>query len=67
MSRVVTARGDGLTRRSFLKATALAGGAVSFGLASPEVLGNPGRVGANQRLVIAHIGVGGMGIRTWPT
>ncbi len=62
MSRVVTARGDGLTRRSFLKVTALAGGAVSFGLASPEVLGNPGRVGANQRLVIAHIGVGGMGM-----
>ena len=62
MSRVVTARGDGLTRRNFLKATALAGGAVSFALAPSEVLGSAGRAGANERLVIGHIGVGGMGM-----
>ena len=52
-----------LSRRSFLKATATLG-AVAVGLPQlvpSRILGAPGRPGANNRFVIAQIGVGGMG------
>ena len=52
------------SRRSFLSSTALTAGGL---LAFPEILGTGalaahGRPGANDRLVVAHIGVGGMGM-----
>lgn len=47
-----------LNRRHFLKATGLVVGAATFGL--PQIV--PSRVfGANDRLTLGHIGVGGMG------
>ncbi len=49
-----------LTRRRFLGASAAALGA--FQLLPSGVLGEPGRPGANQKFVVAHIGVGGMGM-----
>lgn len=48
------------TRRSFLRNTSLAAGAIS--LIPSGVLSAPGRSGANSRFVVAHIGVGGMGM-----
>lgn len=51
--------GHGFTRRQFLGA---AGAAVAAPLVLPAgVLGINGRPGANDRIVIGHIGVGGMG------
>jgi len=48
-----------LTRRRFL---ATAGAALGLPSVIPsKVLGAPGRTGANDRLTVAHIGVGGMG------
>jgi predicted dehydrogenase len=51
-----------LRRREFLKASALALGALNLNLAPSGVLAANGRPGANGRFVIAHIGVGGMGM-----
>ena len=50
-------------RRQFLKrATAVAGSAMAAPYIVPSgVLAAPGQVGANDRLTVAHIGVGGMG------
>jgi len=48
-----------LSRRDFLKATA-AGIALPYIIPS-GVLAAPGRPGANDRIAIGHIGVGGMG------
>lgn len=53
---------NNISRRRFLKAAGLAVGGLHFSLAPSGVLGAPGRVGASNRLVIAHIGVGGMGM-----
>jgi predicted dehydrogenase len=54
-----------IARRDFLKTTgAMVGGGVLLGLpqiVSSRVLGAPGAPGANDRLTLAHIGVGGMG------
>jgi predicted dehydrogenase len=54
-----------LARRSFLKSAGAAMiGATAFELPqiiSSHVLGAPGQPGANDRLTIGHIGVGGMG------
>ena len=54
-----------IPRRSFLKSTGtatLAGIALNFPqVVASQVISQPGRPGANQRLTIAHIGVGGMG------
>ncbi len=49
-----------LTRRQFLQRSALTLGALN--LVPSGVLGAPGQPGANNRLTIAHIGVGGMGM-----
>jgi predicted dehydrogenase len=49
-----------VTRRDFLKSSALAVGALN--LVPSCVLGAAGRPGANDRFVVAHIGVGGMGM-----
>lgn len=52
------------TRRSFLKTSATALGATVIGLPQiipASVLAAPGRPGANDRLNIGHIGIGGMG------
>jgi predicted dehydrogenase len=51
------------TRRNVLKGMgAAAGAAISFPYIVPShVLAAPGRTGANDKLTIAHIGVGGMG------
>lgn len=52
------------SRRQFLSAGAAAFGAVSLGLPrilATSVMGAPGRSGANDRFVVALIGVGGMG------
>ncbi len=50
-------------RRTFLKnAGAAAGVAIGFPrIVGSRVLAAPGRAGANDRLIMAHIGVGGMG------
>jgi predicted dehydrogenase len=48
-----------LTRRRFLQAGVATVGALT--LAPSGVIGAPGQPGANQRMVVAHIGVGGMG------
>ncbi|NLE60103.1 MAG: Gfo/Idh/MocA family oxidoreductase [Planctomycetes bacterium] len=52
-----------IRRRSFHKATGAAAGVVAGFpyCVSRKVLASPGRGGANDRLTIAHIGVGGMG------
>src|SRR3974390_712525 len=50
----------GITRRGFLKRGALAVGALN--LVPAGVLGQNARPGANGRFVVAHIGVGGMGM-----
>ncbi len=50
-----------LTRRSFLKAGGVAAAGL-FQIAPSGVLGASGRPGANSRFVVAHIGVGGMGM-----
>jgi predicted dehydrogenase len=52
------------SRRSFLKSSvALTGGLLGFPQLIPSsVLAAPGRPGANERFVVAHIGVGGMGM-----
>src|SRR5512137_1479886 len=49
-----------LTRRAFLKRSALVAGALN--LAPTGVLGQAAQPGANDHFVIAHIGVGGMGM-----
>lgn len=54
----------GMDRRHFLKTSSLALGAATVGLPQivpARVLAAPGRPGANDRLNIGHIGVGGMG------
>ena len=51
----------GLNRRQFLKTVAVTAGASCQWLPS-RVLAAPGRLGANDRMVIAHIGTGGMGM-----
>jgi predicted dehydrogenase len=54
-----------LPRRSFLKTAATLLGGASLGLPSlapSRVVGAPGAPGANARLVLAHVGVGGMGM-----
>jgi predicted dehydrogenase len=48
------------TRRSFLRRSALAVGALH--LVPSGVLGAPGRPGASARFVVGHIGTGGMGM-----
>jgi predicted dehydrogenase len=48
-----------MSRRRFLQAGALALGGIH--LAPSGVIGAPGRPGANDRFVVAHMGVGGMG------
>ena len=53
-----------LPRRAFIKATAAALGATTLGVPQiipARVLAAAGRLGANDRLNIGHIGVGGMG------
>ncbi|HLV80247.1 MAG TPA: Gfo/Idh/MocA family oxidoreductase [Chthonomonadaceae bacterium] len=51
-----------ISRRSFLKASAATTAVVGMPAIVPEgVIGRPGRPGANDRIVIGHIGVGGMG------
>lgn len=49
-----------LSRRKFLQASGLGLGA--FAIIPAHVLAAPGRPGANERFVVAHIGVGGMGM-----
>ena len=50
------------SRREFIKKSAVAATSVGFPTFIPEgVLAAPGRPGANDRIVYAHIGVGGMG------
>jgi predicted dehydrogenase len=49
-----------VNRRQFLTTSALAVGA--WNLLPSGVLSAPGRPGANERFVVAHIGVGGMGM-----
>lgn len=56
-------RSDVMPRRDFLKASGVATGAI-LGLpqiVSSRVLALPGQAGANERLTMAHVGVGGMG------
>jgi hypothetical protein len=52
-----------LTRRNMLKGMgAAAGAAIGFPYIIPSnVLAAPGRPGANDKITLAHIGVGGMG------
>jgi predicted dehydrogenase len=52
--------GNGMSRRHFLRSSALALGAVN--LAPSGVLAAAGAPGANGRFVVGHIGVGGMGM-----
>jgi predicted dehydrogenase len=56
-------RGRRIRRRSFLKvAGTAAGGLVGFPfIVSRGVMAAPGREGANDRITVAHVGVGGMG------
>lgn len=56
----MTSRSHGINRRAFLQSTALVAGALN--LAPAGVLGRNAQPGANGRLLIAHIGVGGMGM-----
>lgn len=58
--RTRTGRRAGLSRRSFLKSNAAALGL--FQIARSGVIAAEGRPGALSRLVVAHIGVGGMGM-----
>ncbi len=48
-----------IKRRTMLKATAAAGAA--FHILPSGVLARPGQPGASDRIVLGHIGVGGMG------
>ena len=48
------------SRRRFLRTAGTAAGALT--LIPSGVLAIPGRPGANERFVVAHIGVGGMGM-----
>ena len=59
----MTAKREEVSRRTFLgTAGSVAGAALVFPhLISSGVLAAPGRPGANDRLTVAHIGVGGMG------
>lgn len=51
-----------LSRRNFLKSSAIAAAVVGMPTVIPSgVLAMPGRPGANDRIVYGHIGVGGMG------
>jgi predicted dehydrogenase len=50
-----------VTRRSFLKASAATALMLAPQMVSHRVLGASGQPGANSRLTIGHIGVGGMG------
>lgn len=52
--------GPPVTRRHFLRTSALAVGALQ--ILPSGVFGAAGRPGANQRITVAHIGVGGMGM-----
>ncbi|HIJ52376.1 MAG TPA: Gfo/Idh/MocA family oxidoreductase [Planctomycetes bacterium] len=55
-------RKDKLNRREFLAGAAAGAAAVSFPYLVPSgALAARGRAGANERLTMAHIGVGGMG------
>jgi len=56
--------GGKTTRRHFLQAGATVLGATAFGfpaLVPARALAAPGRTGANERLILGHMGVGGMG------
>lgn len=49
-------------RRTFLKSTTATAAAIGFPhIIQSSILAAPGRPGANDRLTVAHIGVGGMG------
>ncbi len=51
------------SRRQFLKSGAAAAAATAaFRIVPSRVIGAPGRPGAGSRMVVAHIGVGGMGM-----
>ena len=50
-----TGRDDGMTRRQFIRNTAAAGAAVTFAASSARVLG------ANERIGVGFLGVGGRG------
>ena len=51
-----------VTRRRFLRGAGAAGAIAGFPCVIPSgVLAAPGRPGANDRLSVAHIGIGGMG------
>jgi predicted dehydrogenase len=50
-----------LSRRAFLQSTGRAAATLPL-IAASGILAAPGRPGANQRLTLAHIGVGGMGM-----
>src|SRR5688572_11280721 len=58
-----------ISRRSFIQNTGratLAGATLGFPHIVPEgVLAGQGRAGANDRLTVAHIGVGGRGRGLW--
>ena len=56
----MTSHTDHITRRVFLKRSALVAGALN--LAPAGVLSRNSQPGANGRFVVAHIGVGGMGM-----
>ncbi|MGH9338743.1 MAG: Gfo/Idh/MocA family protein [Acidobacteriota bacterium] len=65
----MNSKGNRIARRRFLKnAGAATVGAVALGfphLVPSGVLAAPGRRGANDRVYLAHIGVGGRGRRLW--
>ena len=48
-----------VSRRNFLKGTAA--GAAVFTIASPDILGGPGRTAPNDKMGVAFIGCGGRG------
>jgi predicted dehydrogenase len=56
----MTSQSRQITRRAFLQRSALVAGALN--LAPAGVLGRGSQPGSNDRLVIGHIGVGGMGM-----
>jgi len=55
----MSCRKKNLTRRRFLKGAATA--ATSFAIASPDLLGGPGRTAPNDKMGVAFIGCGGRG------
>jgi predicted dehydrogenase len=57
---LLTTEASGLTRRSFLRNGAFCAGVLS--ILPSGLLAAPGRNGAGDRMVIAHIGTGGMGM-----